>query len=122
MRIFTLTFLSLFLTLTTYADTGNPVKESPAIISFDILSYSFSNIFFEDAEAEMLFVDFDAIEDDIQSVKLLKNNEVMMEDNVTDLPGDTIYEFTFEAVRAGKYTIELTTTQDIKIRKDIIIE
>ncbi len=121
MRFLSITLFLFVLSFQSFAKTGNPVAKSTILTEVNY-TYTFSNIFFEDAESEMLFVDFEAIEDDITSIKMIKGEKLMLEDNVTDLPGDIIYEFSFESVKPGKYTIEITTNQDIKIRKDIIIE
>lgn len=122
MRFLPITVLLLAFSLSGMANTGNPVDQSSTIKTLLSPTYSFSNIFFEDNEGEMLFVDFSAIDDDIKTIKMIRGEQLMLEDNVTDLPADAIYEFSFETVKPGIYTIEITTNQEIKIRKDVIIE
>ncbi len=80
-----------------------------------------SGIFFEDIESELLFVDFEAVGDKISKLNIIKNEELMLEDDVTDLPSNTIYELNLGVFRQGTYTIELVTEQNIQIRKEIII-
>ena len=81
-----------------------------------------SEIFYNDNENQLLFIDFQAIEDQVSQLNILKNDELMMEDDVSDLPANTIYELNLEVLREGNYTIELVCGQGIKIRKEIVIE
>jgi len=81
-----------------------------------------SEIFYNDNENQLLFIDFQAIGDQVSQLNILKDDELMMEDDVSDLPANTIYELNLEVLRNGNYTVELVCEQGIKIRKEIIIE
>ena len=79
------------------------------------------NAFFSDTENELLFIDFEVISDDLMMLNIWRNGKLMMEDDVTDLPNNTIYEINTKVIRKGIYTIELITSRDIKIRKEIMV-
>ena len=83
--------------------------------------YNFENVFFSDTENELLFIDFEVITDDLLMLNIWRNGKLMMEDDVTDLPNNTIYEINTKVIRKGIYTIELITSRDIKIRKEIMV-
>jgi len=79
------------------------------------------NAFFSDTENELLFIDFEVISDDLMMLNIWRNGKLMMEDDITDLPNNTIYEINTKVIRKGIYTIELITSRDIKIRKEIMV-
>ena len=85
-------------------------------------SYSFNNIFFFDNENELLFVDFEAIADDLVMLNIYREDQLMMEDDVTDLPDNAIYEININIIRKGIYIVELVTIHNIKIRKEVVVE
>ena len=71
---------------------------------------------------QQVFVDFESITDDLVSLNLWRSDKIMMEDDISDLPGNTIYELNTSLFRSGHYTIELVTLQGVKIHKKITIE
>ncbi len=79
------------------------------------------NAFFSDTENELLFIDFEVITDDLLMLNIWRNGKLMMEDDITDLPNNTIYEINTKVIRKGIYTIELITSRDIKIRKEFMV-
>ena len=83
--------------------------------------YNIDNVFFSDNENELLFIDFEVVTDDLLMLNIWRNGKLMMEDDVTDLPNNTIYEINTKVIRKGIYTIELVTSRDIKIRKEIMV-
>ena len=113
-------FLSICFTLN--ATNGVPKNFE----AFDLITaskpYSFSRIFFYDNENELLFIDFEAIADDLMMLNIYRDGDLMMEDDVTDLPDNTIYEINTTVIREGSYTVELVTSNDIKIRKEILVK
>lgn len=102
------------------ANNGNP--SSSTVSSTAETSYPLDNIFYNDFENSAVFIDFEAITDDLIMINLFRDGQLMMEDDVTDLPGNSIYEYNTEIFRTGKYTIELVTLQGVKIHKEIAIE
>ena len=117
-------FLSLSLCFSLSANNGIPeIYKAPP--SFDFLNtdnFVSRNILFADYEEQLLFVDFDVVEEDIVKLNILRKGQLMMEDDVTDLPGNTIYEINMEVIRKGTYTIELVTIDGLKIHKNIVIK
>jgi hypothetical protein len=115
-----LVFLSFCFTLN--ATNGIPTNFKTLELINSNENYSFYNIFFFDNENEMLFIDFEVIADDLMMLNIWRDGKLMMEDDVTDLPNDAIYEINTNVIRKGTYTIELVTVRDIKIRKEIIVK
>lgn len=114
-----LVFLSLCISLN--ATNGIPPKFEALEFITANNSFSFNKIFFFDNENELLFIDFEAITDELVMLNIYREGNLMMEDDVTDLPNDVIYEINTNVIREGIYTIELVTAEDIKIRKEIIV-
>ncbi|MEM1319792.1 MAG: hypothetical protein AAGG75_06010 [Bacteroidota bacterium] len=114
--------MTLMAVLPGYANTGVVGPYDPPMEGIGDGTVSLSAIFFEDIEGELLFIDFEAIGDGIVQLNILKGQGLMLQDDVTDLPANTIYELNLEVFRSGTYTIELVTDKDIKIHKEITIE
>ena len=85
-------------------------------------SFTFYNIFFTDSENDVLFIDFEVIKDDLKSVNVLKNGEIMLADDVSDLASNDIYEVNYSIFKKGSYTVEIVTEHDIVIQKRIIVD
>lgn len=113
-----LTFLCLSLFI--QANNGTPV--SSTVSATAETSYSLDKIFYSDFENNYVFIDFETITDDLIMINLLRDDKLMMEDDITDLPSNSIYELNIELFRTGNYTIELVTQQGVRIHKKIIIE
>lgn len=74
---------------------------------------------FHDAENNFYYIDFEMIKVNISDVVIRdEKNKVIFEEDVFDLPVNTIYELDMNAFKAGKYRIELRTFTDI-IAKNI---
>jgi len=84
--------------------------------------YSLDKIFFNDEEGAAIFVDFEVIKDDIVELNVMRDSKLMMQDIVTDLPADAIYEINLDVFRKGAYTIEIVTKDQIKIQKVVFVE
>ncbi len=115
-----LVFLSLCFTLNATNGIPGQFKALESITSD--ANYSFYSIFFFDDENEMMFIDFEVIADDLLMLNIWRNGKLMMEDDVTDLPNNIIYEINTNVIREGTYVVELVTEHDIKIRKEIIVK
>ena len=102
--------------------SGTPVNTIVEKLTSDGSKNSLAKVFFSDEEEGTLFIDFEAMGDRIISVNILSNNQLMLEDDVRDLPGNVIYEINLKVLREGTYTIELVTDQSIKIQKNIVID
>ena len=84
--------------------------------------YSFNKVFFNDDMGETLFVDFEGITDELKELNVFRDGEMMMQDLISDLPHDAIYEINLDVFRKGIYTIELVTNDNVKIQKIVIVE
>lgn len=74
---------------------------------------------FHDSETNLYYIDFEMIKVNISDVVIRdEKNQVIFEDDVFDLPVNTIYELDMNAFQAGKYRVELRTFTDI-IAKNI---
>ena len=120
--LFLYVVMTLIVVLPGYANNGVSCKHDCLVASIGDGAVSLSAIFFEDTEGELLFIDFEAIGDGIVQLNILKGQSLMLEDDVTDLPANAIYELNLEVFRQGTYTIELVTDKDIKIHKEIVVE
>jgi hypothetical protein len=78
--------------------------------------------FFVDEEAKIYYIDFEAINVNLSSV-VLKNasGKVLMEENVVDLPVNTIYELDLSSYQPGTYEVELRSYTDT-IRRKITVK
>ncbi len=127
MRKSTLTLIAalLFMNLL-LAHNGDPkpskedTKVSP--VATLELGVSLKDIFISDYEGVTLFVDFQAVKDEVNSLNVLKDDVVILKDDVHSLPGNTIYELDLEKLQAGNYLVELETAQGISIQKELVVE
>lgn len=119
-------FLSLSMTLSlfsfVFAHNGDPVIPATNSSTTTTAGISLDKIFLSDYEGATLFVDFEEVADQIVEVTLLKEEKLVMEDNVRDLPGNTIYELNLKILGSGKYTLVLMTKEGIGIQKSILID
>ncbi len=123
MKVFVICFLiTTFSSFISIANSKNSInlKETADLFLDD--DFSFRNIFFTDTENNILFIDFEVIEDHLIKVNLRSDNDLVMNDNVSNLSSDTIYEIDLNAIKEGVYTIELVTDSGFKIQKEIIID
>ncbi len=84
--------------------------------------HTFYNIFFTDDANSKLFIDFAEVAEQLELLNIWRSKTLMLEDQISDLPGDTIYELNLDVIRAGTYTIELVTEHGIRIQKEIVIK
>ena len=68
----------------------------------------------------ILLIDFDIIKDAIQSVNVLKNGEIVKDEDVSELPGDSVFELDLNRFKKGNYVVELVTSTH-RITKEIAI-
>jgi len=77
---------------------------------------------FADEENQLYYIDFETLTFNVSDV-IVKNEagEVLLQDNVFDLPVDTIYELDFSNYQPGKYAIELRTFTEV-VRKTVQVK
>jgi len=102
------------------ANNGTPTNVEPTVKE-PTSPIAFSKIFYSDYANTTLFVDFEALGGQFTQLNILREDELMLEDNVSDLPTNTIYEINLEVLRAGEYTLELETPEGIKVIKEFVI-
>ncbi len=75
--------------------------------------------FYMDEANQIYYIDFETIKVNLNDIQV-KNEigEVVMKDNVWDLPVNTIYELDCKTLKPGKYEVQLRTYTGI-IKKDI---
>ncbi|MFK8103416.1 MAG: hypothetical protein AB8G15_12860 [Saprospiraceae bacterium] len=81
-----------------------------------------SKIFFQDEDNTTVFIDFSLVLEPIAEVNIHKAGSLMMEDDVRDLPSDTIYELNLSVIRDGSYILEVVTADGESVFKEIIVE
>lgn len=66
--------------------------------------------FFHNSEENTVFIDFETIDVNLQSIKVYnESKEVIIEEPLFDLPVDAIYELDLKGLPKGKYLVELHT-------------
>ena len=101
------------------AHTGDP--KVPTKTAKTEVNISLNDIFLSDYDGLTLFVDFEAITDDVLTVNVKQDGALIMSDDVQDLPCTTIYELDLEQMKPGNYSVELKTAQGITIQKDLLV-
>lgn len=59
-------------------------------------------IFFTDQENKLLFVDFEELGEELVELKIVNGEQVLLADNVSELPKNTIYEIDLNAFESKK--------------------
>ena len=82
-----------------------------------------SKSFYRSKNGAILFIDFKILGEKMERLELKSNeNKVIYTDNnLFDLPDNTIYELNLEKLERGSYFVELSTFEDNIIHKKIII-
>ncbi len=94
-------------------------SETKSTIALD--GEDLNEIFFTDQENKLLFVDFEALGEDLVALKITYNQEVLLTDDVSELPKNTIYEIdlnTLEGKKEYKMLLETpygTLTKTFKV-------
>lgn len=113
-----LCFLTLMLFATAYSQDNQKTEEIIDLTDITI-SAEFSNeVFFQDPERKVYYVDFEATKTKVSQIQIWKNLETLvLNENTDELPFNTIYEISFEKYEPGEYSIEVTTVDE-----DVIIQ
>jgi len=81
-----------------------------------------NNAFYSNENNDMVFIDFEDIKLTINTINIIQHDVTIMEEDVKDLPQNLIHEIDLTFFEKGNYTLELVTQDNVKIRKDFIIE
>ncbi len=78
--------------------------------------------FYKDEENQLYFIDFEKINYNLSEIIVKnENGEILIQDDVLDLPVNTIYEIDLSEFGAGDYHVELRSFTGI-IRKEVNIK
>ena len=115
-----MTFSLVVILLTLLASVAN----SRPVVSLERLGMltdtHLAHIFKFKNQDGILMIDFDIIKDAIQSVNVLKNGEIVRDEDVSEIPGDSVFELDLNKLNKGNYVIELVTNTH-RITKEIAI-
>ncbi len=118
-KILSLSFFLLFLASgifaqSLFADNSESVEAS----TLHVVADDESGIFFTDPENKVCFIDFSEINGYAKHL-IVKNkeDEVIVDEMLWDLPQNSIYELDFEEYKEGNYEIELHTYTSVINKK-----
>jgi hypothetical protein len=123
MKKSTLTLIACLLFINfSFAHNGDPKPDAITVAGgIEDTEVSLKDIFLSDFEGHVLFIDFQALNGDVIQLNLLHENIIIINEDVSELPGNTIYELDLEKLSAGNYRVELRTSQGIYIQKEIVV-
>lgn len=76
--------------------------------------------FYLDGEQRLYYIDFESINVNLSNIKVKDSKgQVVLSDDVADLPVNTIYELDMKNMKSGKYHIELRSFTGL-IRKEVV--
>lgn len=113
------TIALLFFCTPAFANNGG---DPPTKSKSENSAATFYNIFFTDSENDVLFIDFEAVQDNLATINVLKDGEILLSDDVSDVANNDIYEVNYSIFRSGIYMVEIETEHGITIRKSIIVD
>lgn len=116
-----LTFCFVIILISTFTSLATSKSVIKLTDSGDLDDYHLSHIFYLNDIGNLLFIDFDVIEEDLAKVRILKEDSIVLQEDITELPSDIIYELDLSAFKADNYTVELITSNKTKIRKEVAI-
>ena len=77
---------------------------------------------YADEENQLYYVDFATLSVNLNDIIVTRQDgEVVLRDDLFNLPVDTIYEIDFSQYGAGRYTVELRTYTDV-IEREVLIK
>ncbi len=92
----------------------NLTASKSSLLNMDTESWSL----YADEENNLYYVDFATLSVNLNDIVVTRDDgEVVLRDQVFDLPVDTIYEIDFNQYGKGTYTIELRSFTDVIRRK-----
>jgi len=101
--------LCLFATLgfsQSLADVDNKIDNTEKLLNFSADNWSF----FHDTEHNTYFIDFETVDVNLSDLKVINSNEeVVIKENLQNLPVNTIYELSLEGYPIGSYRVEIRT-------------
>ena len=110
----------LFAFTSSFAQSATSINNSPSFDLIELNTDSWS--FFSDDNSQLFYIDFEKLTFSISDI-LLKDadGEIVFEDDVLDLPVNSIYELDLAQFKPGKYMVELRAFTD-SLTKDITVK
>jgi len=84
--------------------------------------YQTEKIFFDNDNNDLVFVDLETINQQVVQINVLQDDTVVMEEDVAELPQNTIHEVELTLFEKGTYTIEIVTLDNVSITKQVTIQ
>jgi len=118
-------FVLLFVLGLIAATTTQLTAQTTDLFASKGLSASTSSLedweFFTDDAQHIYYIDFESLKVNLSYIMVRdEQGNVVMEDNVQDLPVNTIYELDFDLFGKGTYYVELLSFTDQTSRKVVI--
>jgi hypothetical protein len=102
------TFFSLSACLAQASFTNTPSLPAPNSAASNLLELDDSGAVYVDEEQKLYFIDFESLSINLSEIIVKRQSgEVVLKEDVFDLPVNTIYEIDFNQYGAGSYEIEL---------------
>jgi len=113
-----LTFAFLLLLTANLSAQSTDSKVNLDLINLDNNNWSF----YIDEENKLYYIDFEKISFNLSEIRVKDvDGEVLMKEDVLDLPVNTIYELDFSKYNAGEYEVELRSFTGV-LRKKVNIQ
>lgn len=104
------------------ANFSNQLMQSASLHTATETSPNEDWTLYADEENKLYYIDFENLKVNLSDIVVKNvNGEVLMKDNVFDLPVNTIYELDFSAYKPGTYEIELRSFTNV-IRKKLVLK
>ena len=116
-----LTFYFVVILLSIFASVLNSKSVINLKNSGFLSTAHFAHIFYFNDLGNILLIDFDIIGDQIKTVKISKNGEVVKAEDVSEMPEDSVYELNLNFLSKGKYTVELISNTHQSITNELKI-
>jgi len=120
-RLLTFAFLLLFTANLSAQSTASISTDSK--VNLDLINLDNNNwSFYIDEENKLYYIDFEKISFNLSEIRVKDvDGEVLMKEDVLDLPVNTIYELDFSKYNAGEYEVELRSFTGV-LRKKVNIQ
>lgn len=92
-----------------FAQSSSSINTNPLISTTSVLNMNSTDwSFFVDDENHIYYIDFEKINVNLNDIKVMnEEKEVVLEDQLYDLPVNTIYELDLSGFPSGVYEVEL---------------
>jgi hypothetical protein len=123
-----ITFCLLFTTNNLIAQTStlgftyDEFSTSTEVINIQMDDEDLTDIFFTDAVNQLLFIDFEALGEEVSLLTVTSSEKVFIKEDISKLPANAIYEIDLKQLESGKrYTVSLSTPLGV-LTKEFTIE